>query len=215
MRQTSSRIGLISLLFGITIALSVVITQAQLLTDTTVMHFGPLNMSTPAPGPTPFPYHVVVPEEVTITKGETVTFKVNGGGHGVGIYPVSAHTQRSDIIAGLCTEGPGPGPGNVCNADHPLPHLVKDHKGDVIIDIPAASPGPPIFDVSPGRLFAAIGGIPGPFLNGALDPAAPTSEGVRLQYKFEKTGRYLVICLNRVHSIRDHMFGFVQVVGGP
>jgi hypothetical protein len=215
MRQTNTRAGLISLVFGITIALSVVIIQAQLLTDTTVMYFGPLNMSTPPPGPTPFPYHVVVPDEVTIAKGETVTFKVNGGGHGVAIYPVSAHTQRSDIIDGLCTAGPGPGPANVCNADHPLAHLVKDHKGEVIIDIPAAPPGPPIFDVSPGRIFAAIGGIPGPFLNGALDPAAPTAEGVRFQYRFEKTGRYLVICMNRVHSIRDHMFGFVEVVGGP
>lgn len=216
MRQPSNRAGLLSLVFGITIALSVVAIQAQLLTDTTVMQFGALNMSTPAPGPTPFPYHVVVPDEVTIAKGETVTFKVNGGGHGLAIYPVSAHTQRSDIIDDLCTAGPGPGPGNVCNADHPLPHLVTDHKGDVVIDIPAAPPGPPIFDVSPGRLLGAIGGSPGPFLNGAADPATPTSaDGVRFQYKFEKTGRYLVICMNRVHSIRDHMFGFVEVVGGP
>ena len=216
MRQTSNRAGLVSLVLGITIALSVVVIQGQLLlTDTTVMYFGALNMSAPPPGPTPFPYHVVVPEEVTIAKGETVTFKVNGGGHGLAIYPVSKHTQREDIIDGLCTAGPGPGPGGVCNADHPLAHLVKDGKGDVIIDIPAAPPGPPIFDVSPGRIFAAIGGIPGPFLNGALDPANATSEGVRFQYKFEKTGRYLVICTNRVHSIRDHMFGFVEVVGGP
>ena len=35
------------------------------------------------------PLHVVVPDEVTIAKGGTVTFMVNGGGHGVAIYPVS------------------------------------------------------------------------------------------------------------------------------
>jgi hypothetical protein len=28
-----------------------------------------------------------------------------------------------------------------------------------------------------------------------------------------KTGRYLVICMNRGHSLNDHMFGFVSVVG--
>lgn len=210
MRQPSNRAGLLSLAFGITIALSVVVIQAQLLTDTTVMQFGALNMTTPAPGPTPFPYHVVVPEEVTIAKGETVTFKVNGGGHGLAIYPVSAHTQRSDIIDDLCTDGPG-----VCTT-HSEAHLVRDLKGDVIIDIPVAPAGPPIFDVSPGRIFAAIGGTPGPFLNGAADPATPTSaDGVRFQHKFDKTGRFLVICMNRVHSIRDYMFGFVEVVGGP
>jgi plastocyanin len=216
MRQTSNRAGLTSLVFGITIALSVVVIQAQLLlTDTTVMYFGALNKSAPPPGPTTFDYHIVSPEEVTITKGETVTFKIIGGGHGLGIYPVSKHTQRADILDDLCLDGPGPGPGGVCNAFHPLAHQVTDAKGDVVIDIPPASPGPPIFDVAPGRIFAAAGSNASPFLVGALDPASPTSDGLRFQYKFEKTGRYLVICINRVHSIRDHMFGFVEVVGGP
>jgi plastocyanin len=212
MRKTSSRAGLISLLFGITIGFSVVVTQAQLLlTDTTVMEFGPLNMS-PFAGPTPPEYHFVVPDEVTIAKGETVTFKVNGGGHGVAIYPVSAHTQRPDIIDGLCTVGPG----FACGSNHQEAHLVKDRKGDVVIDIPADTSNPPFFDISPGRIFGAMGGTAPPFLNGAANPATPTSpDGVRFQYRFEKTGRYLVICTNRVHSIRDHMFGFVQVVGRP
>ena len=156
------------------------------------------------------PLHVVVPDEVTIAKGETVTFMVNGGGHGLAIYPVSEHTMRSDIIDGLCTTGPGCGLPASQGA-----FLVKDHKGDVIIDIPADTTLPPIFDIAHGRMFGAIGGIPGPFLNGAAGLALPPAQGVRFQYKFEKTGRYLVICMNRVHSISDHMFGFVDVVGGP
>lgn len=212
MRQPTSRAQarLLSLVLGATIALSsaaVIEAQNQLLSDTTVMHFGPTNSSAP---PMSAPLHVVVPDEVTIAKGETVTFMVNGGGHGVAIYPVSNHTTRADIIAGLCTTGPGCG----------LPasqaaFLVTDHKGDVIIDIPASSTLPPIFDYSPGRVFGAMGGIPGPFLNGAAGLAIPPAQGVRFQYKFEKTGRFLVICMNRVHAISDHMFGFVTVVGGP
>jgi len=215
MRQPNSRAVLLSLAFGITLALSsaaVIEAQNQLLTDTTVMNFGPTNSSAPPMSP---PLHVVVPDEVTIAKGETVTFMVNGGGHGVAIYPVSHHTTRADIIAGLCTTGPGCG-----GPASQLAYLVKDHKGDVIIDIDAdpVAPGPthpPIFDYSPGRVLGAIGGIPGPFLNGATGLATPPAQGVRFQYKFEKTGRFLVICMNRVHSISDHMFGFVTVVGGP
>jgi len=34
-----------------------------------------------------------------------------------------------------------------------------------------------------------------------------------VQYRFTKTGRYLVICMNRGHAINDWMFGFVNVVG--
>jgi plastocyanin len=203
------------MMLGITIAVSsvaVIKAQSQLLTDTTVMNFGPTNST--AAGMSA-PLHVVVPDEVTIAKGETVTFMVNGGGHGVAIYPVSEHTTRADIIAGLCTTGPGCG-----GAASQLAYLVKDHKGDVIVDIEAdpVPPGPthpPIFDYAAGRIFGAIGGIPGPFLNGAPGLALPPAHGVRFQYKFEKTGRFLVICMNRVHSISDHMFGFVDVVGGP
>ena len=42
----------------------------------------------------------------------------------------------------------------------------------------------------------------------------PTANGQLLTYRFLKTGRYLVICMNRVHSLNDWMFGFVNVVGG-
>jgi hypothetical protein len=32
--------------------------------------------------------------------------------------------------------------------------------------------------------------------------------------QFLKSGRYLVICMNRVHFLNDWMFGFVNVKGG-
>ena len=44
-------------------------------------------------------------------------------------------------------------------------------------------------------------------------PAGPASNGQLLTYQFLKTGRYLVICMNRVHFLNDWMFGFVNVVG--
>ena len=45
-------------------------------------------------------------------------------------------------------------------------------------------------------------------------PAGATSNGQLISYRFLKTGRYLVICMNRVHFLNDWMFGFVNVVGG-
>jgi plastocyanin len=172
-----------------------------------VVHFGP-------PHPQPLPgNHVLVPDEVTIRKGGTVTFQVNGGGHGVAIYPVSTKTMRTDIEADLCANGPG-GP---CIGGTAFPHhSITDAKDDVIVDIEAFA-GIPFFDYAPGRLLGAIGGS-ALFLNGStaapVPPATVSAPGVRLVHRFQKAGRYLVICMNRFHAINDHMFGFVNVVGG-
>jgi len=46
-------------------------------------------------------------------------------------------------------------------------------------------------------------------------PPVAQAIGNRIVYQFIKTGRYLVICMNRAHSLNDHMFGFVNVVGDP
>jgi len=108
MTKPNRRAGLLSLTFGIAIALSsaaLIEAQSQMLTGT-VINFGPTNSSAPAMSP---PLHVVVPDEVTVAKGDTVTFMVNGGGHGLAIYPVSEHTTRADIIEDLCSTGPGCG----------------------------------------------------------------------------------------------------------
>jgi hypothetical protein len=51
------------------------------------------------------------------------------------------------------------------------------------------------------------------FLNGGTVPAGPTSDGQLVTYRFLKTGRYLVICMNRTHFLNDWMFGFVNVTG--
>src|SRR5215510_6793591 len=106
--------------------------------------------------------HFLLPDDVTITKGGTVTFVVNGGGHGIAIHEVNKKTTREDIAAGLCDgNNHETGPGNeatdriarsaVCNATvvtpvvingtltnvtgtNNLDFIVRDAKDDVIID---------------------------------------------------------------------------------
>jgi hypothetical protein len=51
------------------------------------------------------------------------------------------------------------------------------------------------------------------FLNGGTLPAGTDSNGQLITYRFLTTGRYLVMCMNRVHSLSDWMFGFVNVTG--
>ena len=70
-----------------------------------VVHFGALHPQPPAPH-----NHVLLPDEVTIFKGGMVTFIMNGGGHGIAIYPVSKNTTREHIAEDLCQGGP-----TVCN----------------------------------------------------------------------------------------------------
>ena len=181
--------------------------EAQIQIDA-VVQFGPVHPQPATPG-----NHVLVPSEVTILKGGTVTFQVNGGGHGVAIYPVSRHTTRADIEADLCPGGPGAPACAGPTADGPF--LITDDKGDLIVDI-AAFLGIPFFDYLPGRVLAVNGGT-AVFLNGStaapVPPATVPAPGVRLQHRFDKTGRFLVICMNRFHAVNDYMFGFVNVIG--
>ena len=181
--------------------------DAQIQVDA-VVQFGPAH-----PQPAPPGHHVLLPEEVTILKGGTVTFQVNGGGHGVAIYPVSKHTTRDDIEADLCPGGPGAP--DCVGATGDGPFLITDERGDVIVNI-AAFQGVPFFDYLPARVLGAIGGA-AVFLNGStavpVPPATVPAPGVRLQHRFEKTGRFLVICTNRFHAVNDYMFGFVNVIG--
>ena len=82
-----------------------------------------------APQPQTPPVNVVVPDEVTITKGGTVTWIVNGAGHGIGIYKVSNHTTRDDVAEDLCLDPA------VCGAAAAnLQYVITDGKGDVVLD---------------------------------------------------------------------------------
>jgi len=177
--------------------------------------------------------HFLLPDDVDVLKGGTVTFVVNGGGHGVAIYPVAKKTTRDDIAADLCQGGANEadrlGRSAVCNGTivtasgivgtQNLHYQVIDGKDNLVIDVPentAATPNPRVDDPT-DRLLATSGAIPGAT---GVNPAGAflvgttlTTTGNRIQYRFLKTGRYLVICMNRGHSLNDHMFGFVNVIG--
>ena len=181
--------------------------------------------------------HLLNPDDVTILKGGTVTFVVNGGGHGVAIYPVAKQTTRDDIWPDLCN-----GPTDTTEAERVsrsladcnntvvtnsgivgtqnLAYTLTDGKNEIVVLVPtntATSSNPRVDDMT-NRLLATSGGIPGDasanpagaFLTGTTPTGAT---GNRIQYRFLKTGRYLVICMNRGHSLNDHMFGFVNVIG--
>ena len=214
--------------------------------------------------------HFLAPNDLTIVKGDSVNFIVNGGGHGIAIHPVAKKTTRADIAEDLCNgtnndnnEANNPSEATqianrraraaVCNGTvvttvvingvptpvtgtQNLDYMITDAKDNLIIDtgfnvvIPATPPvvlaNPRVDDTThthrllgtSGRSsagdttgLAAIRDNPaGAFLTGS---AAPTTVGNRINVQFLKTGRYLVICMNRGHSLNDHMFGFVNVVG--
>jgi hypothetical protein len=170
--------------------------------------------------PCSYKLHHLTPEEVTIGKGGQVTFQIHGGGHGLAIYEVSKKTTREDLGQFLCT-GPDPEtvvdptqhPCNLLATNADAKHVILDGKGDVVIVAQAnATNTHPDNRVwyEPGRLMS-MGGQQ--FLNGGTIPAGPTSNGQLISYRFLKTGRYLVICMNRTHFLNDWMFGFVDVVG--
>ena len=157
-----------------------------------------------APQPQVAPVNVVVPAEVTIVKGGTVTWVVNGSNHGISIYKVANHTTREDISQDLCQGGPA-----VCNAAAGTAnqqYIVTDHNGDIVID---SGTNPPLNRLNDQDhvLLGADGPV---FLTGTT---AANSLSNTIQYRFTKTGRYLVMCMNRGHAINDWMFGFVNVVG--
>ena len=171
--------------------------------------------------PCSYKLHHLTPEEVTISKGGQVTFQIHGGGHGFALYEVSKNTTRDDLGQFLC---PGTDPSTLvdpglhtCNlsaTNANAQHVILDGKGDVVIvaeqNVTNAHPDNRVWS-EPGRLMS-VGGRQ--FLNGGTIPAGPTSDGQLVTYRFLKTGRYLVICMNRTHFLNDWMFGFVDVVGG-
>ncbi len=171
--------------------------------------------------PCSFKLHHLTPEEVTIEKGGQVTFQVHGGGHAMAIYAVSKNTTRDDIGGFLCgdddpTRMTDPAQHADCNLSlqSDAARNILDGKGDAVIEVAAGSNAGPHPDnrvwYEPGRLMS-MGGMQ--FLNGGTIPAGPTSNGQLISYRFLKTGRYLVHCMNRTHFLNDWMFGFVNVTG--
>jgi plastocyanin len=230
-------------------------------TDNVTVHFGQPQPQTPDPAPVGAAVtHFLEPSEVTIAKGGSVTFVVNGGGHGIVIHPVNEETTRADIAEDLC-DGNNNETGDkivdrrnraaVCNGTATTPttingvpvvvigtqnldYTITDGKGDLIIQPGfnvniAATPTTPAVVINNPRLddpthtpqIVATSGRTGngdvtqpganpagAFLTGSAAPATP---GNRIKVTFERSGRYLVICMNRAHSLNDHMFGFVNV----
>ena len=171
--------------------------------------------------PCAYKNHHLTPEEVTVLKDGQVTFQVHGGGHGIAIYGVSKDTTRDHIGQFLCAGLDPATIGNPLNHTCDLSatnaaaqHIISDGHGDVVIvaapNVTNAFPDNRVWS-EPGRLMSAGGQQ---FLNGGTIPAGPTSNGQLVTYRFLKTGRYLVICMNRTHFLNDWMFGFVNVVGG-
>ena len=103
---------------------------------------------------------------------------------------------------------------NLLAANANAEHVVKDGRQNVVL---VAAPN--LTNVHPdnrvwspeGRLTSAGGQQ---FMNGGTIAAGPASNGQLVTYRFLKTGRYLVICMNRTHFLNDWMFGFVNVEGG-
>ena len=168
--------------------------------------------------PCSYKIHHLTPEEVTIKQGGEVTFQVHGGGHGFAIYEVSKDTTREDLGQFLCK---GEDPEHiadptlhVCNllaANADAAHEVKDGHGSVVImarpNVTNAFPDNRVW--SPENRLTSSGAFQ--FLAGGNIPAGPTSNGQLITYQFQKNGRYLVLCINRVHFLNDWMFGFVNV----
>lgn len=148
---------------------------------------------------------VMVENEVEVPKGETVTFRTNGPGHGIAIYPVSKNTTRKAIAEQLC-QGPPP------DCDPALPpaqcsRKIVDGDGRLVIDIEQGTTANPI-DYGPDRVLSVGAGR---FLTGTAGTPPATTAGTLVRVQFKKHGRYLVVCMNRAHAANACMFGFVNV----
>jgi len=166
--------------------------------------------------PCSYKLHHLTPEESAVDKGGEITFQFHGGGHAFAIYEVDKKVTREDIGQFLC---PGLDPSTIADPDdHPCnlsvdnaaaQHLIVAGNDTLIVpaNVTNAHPDNRVWVVD-GRLMSAGGRQ---FMNGGAIPAGATSDGQLVTFRFEKNGRYLIICMNRVHFLNDWMFGFVNV----
>jgi plastocyanin len=138
--------------------------------------------------------HFLDPDDVTVDEGGTVTFVVNGGGHGVALYRVDKKTTRADIAADLCQGPPGTAENDraaratVCNAAAGTAnkaYQLTDADGDVVVEVPAnVANNNPRVDDQDRTLLGTSGRIPG---NPASNPAR-SSRGQRPQCHLQHQG---------------------------
>jgi hypothetical protein len=186
----------------------------------TVCLQGPVGIGGPA-DPCAYKLHHLTPGEVTIKQGGEVTFQIHGGGHGFAIYEVSKDTTREELGQFLCAgedpktiADPALHECNLSGVNADAAHTITDGQGKVVLvaqrnlsGAPGVHPQNRVW--SPEDRLVSAGGMQ--FLNGGGIPAGPTSNGQLITYQFLKNGRYLVLCINRVHFLNDWMFGFVNV----
>jgi hypothetical protein len=199
--MNSRRAFIVVALSAVVVVLPITASTYQDLTDQAAVPDAVVNFGSVPPQPAPPASHVLVPNEATIFKGGTVTFIVNGGGHGIAIYPVSKNTTRAHIEEDLCQGGPsvcGSGGGSAS-----LRYFITDGDDNLIIDTETNPPQNRV-NYAPGQVMAVGAGA---FLTGATTTAA----GTQLRVRFPEDGRFLIICMNRGHYLNDWMFGFVSV----
>src|SRR5687767_10305627 len=113
---------------AIIVAIPALVRTNQDLTDQTAVEDATVEFGDP--NQMGVPNQVLIPNEVTIFKGGTVTFRANGAGHGIAIYPVSKNTARAHIEEDLCQGGTA-----ACNADTGTANLqykITDGDGNLI-----------------------------------------------------------------------------------
>jgi plastocyanin len=197
----NNRLGVVTAgMWSVAVTVLIGATASQDLTDKPAVEAAVVNFGARQPQPPAPLHHVLEPNEVTIFKGGTVTFVMNGPGHGIAIYPVSKNTTRRHISEDLCNLPA------LCvgAATGTLQYLITDGDGRLVIDTGTRPPENSI-NFAPGQLWSAGAGM---FLLGSTT----TTLGTEVRYRFADDGRYLVICMNRAHTINDWMFGFVNVV---
>jgi hypothetical protein len=152
-----------------------------------VVHFGQPQPQDPIAAAT----HLLFPDDVTIRRGGTVNFVVDGGGHGIAIHLVSRRTTREDVAADLCQGGANEadrvGRSAVCNGavvvggitgTQNLAYQITDGREHLVIEVPentAAAPNPRVDDTEHSeRLLSTSGGVRvcGP---GESEPACDSS----------------------------------------
>lgn len=146
--------------------------------------FGDPNFSTPGDANN----HVVIPNDVTIKTGETLTLLVHGF-HQPLVYRVPEDTTRDRVATGTSgivrVDGAPILDTNIVDPLHAPPDFIHDHSDH----------------------FIAEGANPREIKTDVVD----RDEGLSFSLTFSKPGRYLILCAVKPHFLNDDMFALVTV----